>query len=184
MLLASVGLPVVVRGVAVDESPKPGESGSALSRRLARRKATLVAARFPGRTVLGADTVVVVRGRILGKPRDFSEARAMLATLSGGWHEVVTSVALVAPDGRLLTAQAMTRVRLARLTFADIARYAASREPYDKAGAYALQGAAGWFVEEIRGSASNVIGLPLEKVRRLLTRAGLPAPALRPRGLS
>lgn len=105
----------------------------------------------------------------------------MLRRLSGRWHEVVTNVVLIAPTGRTLAAESRTRVRFSRLTSAEIARYANGTEPRDKAGAYALQGAAAWFVAKIQGSASNVIGLPLEQVRRLVARARLPAPTLAPR---
>ncbi len=178
-LLASVGFRVRVQPVTLDETALPGESGVALSRRLARKKAFAAAVRSPRAVVLGADTVVLVRGRTLGKPRSAAEARTMLTRLSGRWHDVVTSVALVIPGGRRRTASARTRVRFARLTAAEIRRYALGAEPRDKAGAYALQGAAAWFIAEIRGSASNVIGLPLETVRSLMLQAGLPAPALR-----
>ncbi len=180
-LLAGVGFRVTVQPVALDESARPGESGVTLSRRLARAKALAVAARFPRAAVLGADTVVLVRGRLLGKPRNAAEARQMLRRLSGRWHDVVTSVVLVTPGGRRWTASARTRVKFARLTAGEIRRYAAGAEPHDKAGAYALQGAAAWFIEEIRGSASNVIGLPLETVRRVMARARLSAPSLAPR---
>lgn len=177
-LLERVGFAVEVLVVDVDETALPGEGGLALARRLAEAKARAAAPARPGRFVLGADTVVMARGRALGKPRDEAEARSMLEHLSGHWHAVVTAVALVHPGGAVRVEHALTRVRFAVLTAAEIARYAAGDEPYDKAGGYALQGIAAWFVEEVRGSVTNVIGLPLELVRRLLDEAGAASPPL------
>ncbi len=177
-LLETAGFTVEVLPVHLDESPRDGEDGTALALRLACAKAAAGAALRPGRVVLGADTVVLADGVALGKPADRDEARRMLETLSGRWHRVVTGVAVVAADGTLRRAAAGTEVRFADLSAEEIARYVAGPEPYDKAGGYALQGAAGWFVEEVRGSVSNVVGLPLEKVRPLLAKAGWPLPAL------
>ncbi len=179
-LLRTTGLAVEVHPVDVDETPLQGEAGAATALRLARLKAAAAAVRFPGRAVLAADTVVVADGVTLGKPAGPAEARAMLARLSGRWHEVVTGVALVVPGGRELSEAATTRVLFAALDDGEIDAYAAGHEPLDKAGAYALQGAAGWFVEALEGSASNVIGLPLATVRRLFRAGGLPAPPLDP----
>jgi septum formation protein len=181
-LLEGVGLPIRVHAVDVDESPREGEPARDLAVRLAVAKAEAVAARFPGRPVLGADTVVVTDGKALGKPGSVDEARSMLRLLSGRWHEVVTGVALVLPGGTTLVDHAVTRVRFASLEAWEIDAYAAGAEPHDKAGAYALQGAAGWFIEEVRGSVSNVVGLPLEKVRALFRAAGLDGPSLDPGG--
>ncbi len=177
-LLRATGLTVDVHPVEIDETPLEGEPGAATALRLARLKAAAAAARLPGRAVLGADTVVVADGLTLGKPSGPAEARAMLARLSGRWHEVVTGVALIVPGGRELFEAATTRVLFAALDAAEIDAYAAGPEPLDKAGAYAVQGAAAWFVEALEGSASNVIGLPLATVRRLFRSGGLPAPPL------
>jgi septum formation protein len=177
-LLESVGVPIEVRTVDVDESPLAGEDGRTLALRLARAKAHAAMAAWPGRTVLAADTVVATGSEILGKPRDAHDARRMLTRLSGSWHAVVTGVALGTSAGTIHAEHSLTRVRFATLAPEEIDRYVAGAEPYDKAGGYALQGAAGWFVEEIQGSASNVIGLPLEVVRRLFLATGMPAPAL------
>ncbi|MDH3285912.1 MAG: Maf family protein [Acidobacteriota bacterium] len=178
-LLRMVGLRPLVRVPCVDESPRPRESGRAVVVRLAESKAMDVARRHPRAFVLAADSLVLVAGQMLGKPSGREDARRMLGLLSGGWHQVVTGVALVRPARSCLVAISRTRVRFASLTPEEIRRYAAGDEPYDKAGAYAIQGAAGWFVEEIRGSLSNVIGLPLEEVRRLLAEARFPLPSLR-----
>jgi len=181
-LLERLGLVLDVAPVDVDESARPGETPDALARRLARAKALAAGARAEGRPVLAADTIVVVDGVVLGKPRDEGDACRMLQSLSGRWHEVLTGVALLLPDGRVLDALARTAVRFAELREEEIRRYAGSREPYDKAGAYALQGIAAWFVEEVRGSVTNVIGLPLEETRRLFAAAGLPLPPLQEPG--
>jgi septum formation protein len=145
---------------------------------LARDKAAAVAGDHPDRAVLAADTLVRVDGELLGKPADPADARRMLALLSGRWHEVLTGVVLVHGAGERGERIGHTRVRLAKLTDAEIERYVAGAEPYDKAGAYGIQSRGGWFIREIEGSFSNVTGLPLEQVRDLLAEAGLPLPDL------
>jgi septum formation protein len=137
-------------------------------------RAELVEARIPQCLVLGADTIVECEGKTLGKPADAAEARAMLRALSGRAHQVVTGVALVdAGSGRAETGAALTEVTFRALTDAEIAAYVATGEPYGKAGAYAIQEMGGLLVEEIRGSPSNVIGLPVTLVQDLLRRFGL-----------
>lgn len=178
-LLASLGLEVEVLAVGLDERPLPGEDPAQTALRLAHAKAQAAQGSAAGRPVLAADTIVLVEGDLLGKPQDAEEAQAMLRRLSGRWHEVLTGVALALPDGRVLSSLARTRVLFAPLDEEEIARYTAGREPYDKAGAYALQGTAAWFIEEVRGSVTNVVGLPLEEVRRLFREAALPLPPLR-----
>jgi septum formation protein len=171
---------VLVRPAAIDESLRAGESPENGVLRLARAKAESVAAQTAERPILAADTIVVVDGRPLGKPRDRDEARSTLSALSGRWHEVLTGVALITDEAASLSELSRTRVRFAEIDSEEIAVYTAGPEPYDKAGAYGIQGAAGWFVDRIEGSVSNVVGLPLEAVRALLQRAGLPIPPLRP----
>jgi septum formation protein len=175
-----VGLAVDVRPVDVDEEPQPGESADQTAQRLAVSKAQAAERIDDARPILAADTIVSIHDEQLGKPADEEEARAMLRRLSGDWHEVVTAVALLLPGHAVRTALARTRVRFADLYDEEIERYAATDEPYDKAGAYAVQGAGSWFVESIAGSSSNVVGLPLELVRRLLLDADLGPPSLRP----
>jgi septum formation protein len=132
------------------------------------------AIRIPQRLVLGADTIVECEGRALGKPADAAAARAMLRALSGRTHQVVTGMALVdAASGRAETGAAVTDVTFRELTEAEIAAYVQTGEPFGKAGAYAIQGLGGLFVEGIRGSPSNVIGLPVTLVQDLLRRFGL-----------
>ncbi len=154
-LLRAAGFAFVVDPVDIDESVLPGEAPDTHVRRLARAKAHAGAARHPGRTVLGADTVVVIDDRILGKPRDDAEAAAMLAALSGRVHHVYTAVA-VSNGGVVRDDLDVSAVAFAPLAPEDIAAYVASGEPRDKAGAYAIQGRASRFIERLEG---HIVGL-------------------------
>jgi septum formation protein len=167
-ILRAVGWDFEVAPANIDESLREGEKPAAYVERLAREKAEASArARLFG-LVLGADTVVVIDGEILGKPRDDAEARRMLASLRGRWHEVLTGVALVrAEDFRAVVVHARTRVRFAQMSDAEIDGYVATGEPSDKAGAYAVQGRAALFVEGIEGDYWNVVGLPVRLVYEL-----------------
>jgi nucleoside triphosphate pyrophosphatase len=166
----------------IPEIPRRGESPERFAVRLAREKAEAVAARLSARErrsalVLGADTVVALGGVIFGKPRDDAEARRMLRALSGRTHRVITGVALWRGiDRRLRSGRSVTRVRFERLSRAEIARYVATGEPMDAAGAYAIQGLASVFIPGIEGSYSNVVGLPLDLVSRLLRQSGMDGP--------
>lgn len=166
-LLRAAGFSFEIDPVDIDESAQPGETPEAHVRRLAREKAVAGAARHPRSDVLGADTVVVVDGRILGKPHDDEQARTMLAALSGRVHQVYTGVA-VARDGVVRDAVDVSNVRMSLLTPAEIHDYVASGEPRDKAGAYAIQGRAARFIDRLEGSYSGVMGLPLAVVHQLL----------------
>lgn len=175
-LLTAAGFAFVVRSAEVDESLVAGEAPEAYVRRLALAKAQAVAA-APGEVVLAADTAVVVDGEVLGKPVDADDAVRMLGRLSGRSHDVLTGVALVG-DGRTIVEVARTAVRFHDLTASEMAWYAATGEPYDKAGGYAVQGLASRFVAAIEGSHSNVVGLPVDLVYRLLTELGVLESAL------
>ncbi len=179
-LLRLVGFSIEVAPFEVDETPEPNESPLELAQRLAAAKAAAAARTHPSRVILAADTVVIVDGRVFGKPVDRQSASAMLRSLSDRVHEVITAVALGVPGRRLDVRSASTRVRFARLSEPEIEAYVSGGEPYDKAGGYALQGVAGWFVESVEGSPTNVIGLPLELVRQMVFEAGIPSPPLRP----
>jgi septum formation protein len=123
--------------------------------------------------VLGADTVVVVDGELLGKPRDPADARRMLARIAGREHTVLTGVALEEPGrDRRVSALERSRVRMAALTSEEIDWYVATGEPLDKAGSYAVQGIGSLFVEEVHGNYTNVVGLPLPLTRRLFREMG------------
>jgi septum formation protein len=173
-LLRELGVEFTVHASDIPEEPAAGETAAAFARRAACEKGAAVARDRRRAWVLAADTIVVVEGAILGKPRDAAEAARMLARLSGRAHEVLTAVALIAPSGALAEAFVVaTTVEFRRLDGAEIATYVATGEPLDKAGAYALQGGAAAFVGAVRGSASSVIGLPLDEVRDLLARHGV-----------
>ena len=170
-LLAYFGLPFVV----VPSEAEENAAGSGLEQvaALARAKGEDVWARYPGLPVLSADTLVCLDDQVLGKPETPADAQRMLQMLSGRWHFVYTGVCLRTPDGVLRERVETTRVRFRRLTAGEIAGYVQTGEPMDKAGAYAMQGVGGIFVERIDGSPSNVIGLPLATVAVLLASAGL-----------
>lgn len=172
-LLESLGLRFDVRSSGVDEARLPDEAPSVYAERMARDKALAVAQ--PNTVVIAADTIVVHRGAVLGKPVHPSEARSMLERLSGERHTVVTGVAVALFDDetRFWTDSDRTVVEFVELTDTEIAAYVATGEPMDKAGAYAMQGAAGAFISRVEGSPSNVIGLPLALATRLLRSAGV-----------
>lgn len=169
-LLRSVGLEFETVPADIDETRRPGEHPHAYVERLAREKAAAVAA--PATAVIGADTAVVLAGDVLGKPGHPAEAAAMLRRLSGEVHHVVTGVA-VSGDGDIESVVESALVRMATITEDEIAAYVATGEPLDKAGAYAVQGRGGLFVETVEGHPSTVVGLPLPAVRRLLARRGI-----------
>jgi septum formation protein len=169
-LLAAAGWSFDVDAADVDERRLAGEPPDAYVARVAQLKAEAVAVRHPDAAVLGADTVVVVGGDVLGKPRDAEDAARMLRRLSARAHDVLTGVAL-ASNGRVQARAARTAVWMDSLSADDIADYVASGEPMDKAGAYAIQGLASRFVTRIDGSYSNVVGLPVALVWQLLREA-------------
>lgn len=175
-LLGRLGLAFTVRVPDVDETPRPGEGAVAYVERLARAKAVAPPdtrdAERDGEVVLAADTIVELDGALLGKPAGPDAARAMLGDLSGRTHRVHTGVA-VAHDGAVSSQVTTTEVTFRVLTADDIEAYLASGEPFDKAGAYAIQGRAGSFVASVAGSVSNVVGLPLAQTAALLAEAGL-----------
>ncbi|MFL6211235.1 MAG: Maf family protein [Pyrinomonadaceae bacterium] len=167
-VLRAVDWPFEAEAANVDESLRAGEQVVRYVERLAREKAQAVAARRLFGLVLGADTVVVVDGEVLGKPRDEMEAQRMLRRLRGRWHEVLTGVALVrAETKQTISAHERTRVRFAPMTDAEVDWYVATGEPADKAGAYAVQGQGALFIEAIDGDYWNVVGLPVRLVYKL-----------------
>jgi septum formation protein len=196
-LLRNAGIAFTVQPADIDESPRDGESPVECAQRLAREKALAVSRSCPQDCVLGADTIVVVDEKILGKPRDAADAARMLRLLSGRTHEVITGVCLVrtvsgfqfpvssesrsriaksgAADEKLrtenrelITAAETTRVTMCEISDEDIREYIATGEPMDKAGAYAIQGMASRWIPRIEGDYSNVVGLPVALVYRML----------------
>lgn len=170
-LLALTGIPFLVDAPEVDEHCDLG--ARAAVEELSRRKAAAGAAKHPGKAVLASDTLVAIDDIPLGKPRDAEDAFRTLRMLAGRWHHVYTGVCVMDAAGREHCGVEETSVRFGDMTDAEIRAYIATGEPFDKAGSYALQGIAGLWIEEIRGSSSNVIGLPLTLTRRLLEDAGL-----------
>lgn len=176
-LLAQVGVPFEVRVSDVpEEAHEPGRAPEAIALEHARAKALAIAAAMPGRTVLGADTVVVLGDEVLGKPEDAVAAAAMLRALSGRAHEVITAIAVALGDegGAQVRAEHAehTRVVFRALSEDEIAWYVASGEPLDKAGAYGIQGRGALLVRWIEGCYFNVVGLPLSRTGEILAELG------------
>ncbi len=170
-LLEELGLRFDVRPVDVDESAGEDENPVSYVERLARVKAGAEAR--VGELIVGADTTVVLDGRLLGKPADPEAAREMLRCLAGREHTVLTGVAVYdADERRLESGIERSRVRIASITQAEIDWYVATGEPLDKAGAYAIQGLGALFVDAVDGNYSNVVGLPLPLTYRLVARSG------------
>jgi septum formation protein len=168
-LLRNAGIEFVVHPANVPEIPQDGELPPLFAERMAREKALAVFAQHPNDLILGADTVVVVEGEILGKPRDAADAVRMLRLLSGRKHEVVTGVCLAGAKLRTEnTRSETTLVVMNALSDDDIRDYVASGEPMDKAGAYAIQGRASRWISRIEGDYFNVVGLPVALVWRML----------------
>ena len=174
-LLEEAGYAFTVEAPSIDERARPGEAPEALTERLALEKARSVAARSgPGCCVIGADTVVVLDGDILGKPSDAEHAQQMLLRLAGETHRVLTGFALIrTDDGRAEHGCEISYVRMREVDVGEARAYARSGEPLDKAGGYAVQGEAGRFVASIEGSRENVIGLPVDTLAPRLARFGV-----------
>ena len=171
-LLSSAGLTFEAIESTVPERRRDGESAREYAPRMARDKALAIALRFPNAFVIGADTVVECLGEVLEKPVDENDARRMLTMLSGRTHTVVTAFA-IARGAEILAAQAVeSRVTFRTLGPAEIAEYIAGGEPFDKAGAYGIQGVGGSFISEVAGLRDNVMGLPVEAVLAALRRIG------------
>jgi septum formation protein len=168
-LLAMLGIPFEVRPSDIPETPLPGELPVAYAERLAREKALSVS----GALVLGADTTVLLDGRLLEKPADRDDALRMLRLLQGRTHEVITSVALVSA-GVMRQATDITQVTFRAADEEYLRAYIATGEPMDKAGAYGIQGYGAALVERIEGDFFGVMGLPVRLVLRLLEQAGYP----------
>ncbi len=176
-LLHDAGIVFAVQAADLDETPLAGEPARACAERLAREKALAV---WRGRrqdTVLGADTIVVVDEKILGKPVDADDAARMLRLLAGRQHRVITGVCIVSPASegaseKLAVASETTLVTMSEVSEQEIRDYIATGEPMDKAGAYAIQGPAARWIPRIEGDYSNVVGLPVALVCRMLQECG------------
>jgi septum formation protein len=173
-LLTAAGWEFDVGASAIDETRQPGETPPAYVERMARAKAAAASAEYADGlaahgdvVIVAADTAVVAGNEVLGKPSDAGDAARMLRLLSGRAHEVITGVAVAARRGTVAVVES-TRVWFDALSDADIAAYVASGEPLDKAGAYGIQGQASRFIPRIEGSYTNVVGLPVATVARLI----------------
>lgn len=172
-LLTKIGVEFELEPSQVKERPHSDEAPPDYIIRIARAKVVAIARKRDSGLVIGADTIVVLDGRMLGKPEDEDDARNMLRQLSGKWHAVMTGIALYdAATKREVADYDKTLVRFAQMTEREIDWYVRSGEPMDKAGAYGIQGLAGLFVDEIAGNYYNVVGLPLPLLYRLARRLG------------
>ncbi|MDF0605421.1 Maf family nucleotide pyrophosphatase [Neisseriaceae bacterium TC5R-5] len=172
-ILQQLGLSLERIHAEIDESVLPGEPAIGYTERLALAKAdagwrVVLASGLPSRPLLAADTTVTQDGEIFGKPQDAADARRMLRAFSGRHHQAITSVA-IRQEQRVLLRTSVTEVFFRELSEIDIERYLASGEPFDKAGAYGIQGRAAVFVERIEGSYSGVMGLPVFETAALLS---------------
>jgi septum formation protein len=171
-LLRNAGFEFVVQPAKIPEELRNGEEPKAFAERLAREKALAVFQQRPNDIVLGADTIVIVEGEILGKPRNDADAERMLKLLSGRTHQVITGVCLIGSrfsDTRSET----TSVTMTLLSDEDIRAYVKTQEPFDKAGAYGIQGIASRWISRIEGDYFNVVGLPVSLVYRMLHEHGV-----------
>jgi septum formation protein len=170
-ILTFAGWEFEKRVADIDETELPSEKPEDYVQRLAREKAEVVAANYENAIVLGADTIVVIENQIIGKPKDLYDARRMLKTLSGKWHEVFTGIAIIKKFGENLETKIdlqKTSVKFAELSDEEIEFLVEKGEPLDKAGAYAVQAQAALFIEKIEGDYWNVVGLPVNLVYSLV----------------
>ncbi|MGA7620432.1 Maf family protein [Candidatus Binatus sp.] len=172
-LLAAAGISFEVIESLVPERHLAGEPARDYAVRMAREKAGAVSLRFPEAIVIGADTIVLCETQILEKPADPGDARRMLEMLSGRTHTVVTAFALARSGSILESSPVESRVTFRKLADAEIDDYIATEEPFDKAGAYGIQGVGGGFISHVEGSRDNVMGLPTERVVAALARWGV-----------
>ena len=172
-ILRTTGWDFEILPADVDEARRPGENAAAYVERVAREKAEAAALQVPDRLVLGADTIVLIDGKILGKPRDNEDARRMLRLLQDRRHQVMTGIAIVNGNSSTsLVAHESTDVEFSPMTEDEIDWYVATGEPMDKAGAYAIQGMGARFIEGITGDYFNVVGLPLRLLYKLVRSGG------------
>lgn len=171
-LLHQIGVDFCVVPADIDETLGEDETAADYVRRLAVEKARAVASKHPDQVVLAADTTVVAEGHILGKPGNVAELQQMLRRLSGGWHEVLTGIALFRA-GTLAQTVTCTRVHFRTINEHEADAYWQTGEPADKAGGYAIQGLGAMFVQRIEGSYSGVVGLPLAETAKFLEQAGI-----------
>jgi septum formation protein len=178
-LLAGQGLGFeVVPSTLKEPAPEPGEAPADYAARMARIKGQDIAARHPDKVIISADTIVVQDSSILGKPKDAAHALDMLSSLAGRWHEVMTGFCVLRhSDGVSLCRTVTTRVHMAGNSREMLQAYIGTKEPMDKAGAYGIQGIGAFLVDEVQGSYTNVVGLPLREILDILISYGVIIPA-------
>ncbi len=173
-ILRTLGVSFSIIPPDVDEKRRTYESPKDYVLRVSHDKAQKVGDLFPEKWVIGADTVVVYKGRVLGKPKTEGDAHAMLKRLRGNWHKVFTGYCVLnVSKGIIYQDVAETKVFIKDLTDEEIEKYIKTSEPFDKAGSYAVQGKGGYMVKEIRGSYSNVVGLPICEITEVLLSLGV-----------
>jgi septum formation protein len=177
-LLSSLGIHFeVIPARAKEPAPEPGENPAAYAERMALFKTEEIAAKRPEAVVIGADTIVVQGLTILGKPRSKNEALSMLNALTGTTHEVITGLCIMHKAGnRCIHTSVVTQVDMPQRDEAILSAYVTTGEPMDKAGSYAIQGVGSFLVSKIRGSYTNVVGLPLARVLEVLASWGVIVP--------
>ena len=173
-ILRSLGISFSIIPPAIDERRKKDETIRDYVLRIANEKAKKVATHFPDKWVIGADTIVVHKGKVLGKPKSEEEAMEMLTALRGKWHKVLTGFCIMNMSKQASYRDVVeTKVFIKDLTDEEIRRYIETSEPLDKAGSYAVQGKGGFMVKEIKGSYSNVVGLPICEITDILLSLGI-----------
>ncbi|MGD0486228.1 MAG: nucleoside triphosphate pyrophosphatase [Syntrophorhabdales bacterium] len=173
-ILRTLGISFSIMPPGIDEHRKPYESPKDYVLRIAYEKARKVGDLFPDKWIIGADTVVVHKGKVLGKPKADEDAVAMLKRLRANWHKVFTGYCILNASKQIVYQDvAETKVFIKDLTDDEIAKYVGTSEPFDKAGSYAVQGRGGYMVKEIKGSYSNVVGLPICEITEALLSLGI-----------
>lgn len=181
VLLRTLGLKFKVVVSQVEEVPFTDGDPSRYALEMAEAKARAVSSIYPRNWVLAADTIVIIGCKVLGKPKSEEEAVAMLRRLSGRWHEVVSAFCLLHQEGGAECRRAVqSAVKIKRLSDAEIRSYVATGEPMDKAGAYAVQGLGAFMIEKIKGSYTNVVGLPLSELVEAMQSLGIIRPWMAP----
>ena len=173
-ILRTLGISFSIMPPGIDEHRKPYESPKDYVLRIAYEKARKVGDLFPDKWIIGADTVVVHKGKVLGKPKADEDAVAMLKRLRANWHKVFTGYCILNASKQIVYQDvAETKVFIKDLTDDEIAKYVGTSEPFGKAGSYAVQGRGGYMVKEIKGSYSNVVGLPICEITEALLSLGI-----------
>ena len=173
-ILRTLGISFSIMPPGIDERRKPYESPKDYVLRMSYEKARKVGDLFPDKWIIGADTVVVHKGRVLGKPKTDADAVAMLKRLRANWHKVFTGYCILNASKQIAYQDvAETKVFIKDLTDDEIAKYVGTSEPFDKAGSYAVQGRGGYMVKEIKGSYTNVVGLPICEITEALLSLGI-----------